>query len=85
MADEIHETTSNMLHIIKRRTLIGISAIMHAADPKNAKSQATGEVTRVHEKPRKGDLDHKTYTIENDNTGKETTYGKRSITEKLDE
>ncbi|PAV24289.1 hypothetical protein PNOK_0135700 [Pyrrhoderma noxium] len=55
------------------------------ADPKNAKSQTTGEVTHVNEKPRKNNPEHKTYTVLNDNTGKESTYGERSITEKLEE
>ncbi|KDQ11141.1 hypothetical protein BOTBODRAFT_35677 [Botryobasidium botryosum FD-172 SS1] len=56
-----------------------------AYDPKASKSQSTGEVTHVNEKPKKNDPEHKTYTILNDNTGKETTYGERSITEVLDE
>ncbi|KAH8920334.1 hypothetical protein BT69DRAFT_1284104, partial [Atractiella rhizophila] len=55
-----------------------------AKDPKSAKSKSTGEVVSVNEKPKKDDPDHKTYTIKNDNTGKDTTYGERSITAKLD-
>ncbi|KAL5483233.1 hypothetical protein ACEPAI_8463 [Sanghuangporus weigelae] len=62
------------------------------ADPKTTKSQSTGgEVTEVNERPKKEDLEHKTYTIQNDKTGKESTYGirafdfQRHITEKLDD
>ncbi|KAL5483232.1 hypothetical protein ACEPAI_8462 [Sanghuangporus weigelae] len=49
------------------------------ADPEHAKAKTTGEVTSVNEKPKKEDPEHKTYTVLNDNTGKESTYGKRSI------
>ncbi|OCB85779.1 hypothetical protein A7U60_g7131 [Sanghuangporus baumii] len=55
------------------------------ADPKTTKSQSTGEVTEVNERPKKEDPEHKTYTIQNDKTGKESTYGQRHITEKLDD
>ncbi|KAH8115248.1 hypothetical protein DFH11DRAFT_1726115 [Phellopilus nigrolimitatus] len=70
---------------IQEGTEVKYAPYHQAPDPKNAKSQATGEVTHVNEKPKKDDPEHKTYTILNDNTGKETTYGKRSITEILDE
>ncbi|KAI5123816.1 hypothetical protein M0805_009108 [Coniferiporia weirii] len=55
------------------------------ADPKSTKSQSTGEVKQTNEKPTKEDPNHKTFTIENDNTGKESTYGARSITEVLED
>lgn len=54
-------------------------------NPKSAKSKSTGEVTQVNDKPKKDDPEHKTYTIENDNTGKETTYGRRNIIEVIDD
>ncbi|TDL23076.1 hypothetical protein BD410DRAFT_787904 [Rickenella mellea] len=47
-------------------------------------NKATGEVTQINSKPKKDDPDHQTYTIMNERSQKETTYGERNIVEKLD-
>ncbi|EJD08133.1 uncharacterized protein FOMMEDRAFT_25302 [Fomitiporia mediterranea MF3/22] len=54
------------------------------ADPETA-NQSTGEVKAVHDRPKKEDPEHKTYTIQNDNTGKEAYYSQKYVTEKLDD
>ncbi|KLO10893.1 hypothetical protein SCHPADRAFT_942496 [Schizopora paradoxa] len=72
-----------MTRNIKEGDKVEYAPYHQAVNPKTAKAHTTGEVTSVNHKPTKADPNHKTYTILNDNTGKETTYGARSITENM--